>query len=40
MHIFQNGPHGVGLAMSDPALQAWPGLLASWLRVRGLLTAP
>jgi acetyl esterase/lipase len=40
MHIFQNGPHGVGLAMSDPALQAWPGLLASWLRVRGLLSAP
>jgi len=40
MHIFQNGPHGVGLAMSDPALQAWPGLLAGWLRLRGLLTAP
>jgi dipeptidyl aminopeptidase/acylaminoacyl peptidase len=40
MHIFQNGPHGVGLAMSDPALQAWPALLAGWLRTRGLLTAP
>jgi len=40
MHIFQNGPHGVGLAMSDPALQAWPGLLSNWLRVRGLLSAP
>jgi len=39
LHVFQNGPHGVGLAMSDPALQAWPTLLSNWLRVRGLLTA-
>jgi acetyl esterase/lipase len=38
MHIFEKGPHGVGLALQDPALAEWPKLLANWLRVRGLLT--
>ena len=38
MHIFENGPHGVGLALGDPALSAWPTLLTNWLRARGLLT--
>jgi len=38
MHIFENGPHGVGLALHDPALSAWPTLLTAWLRGRGLLT--
>ena len=37
MHIFEKGPHGVGLALSDPALGEWPTLLANWLRGRGLL---
>ncbi len=36
MHIFENGPHGVGLALGDPALGAWSGLLTIWLRGRGL----
>jgi acetyl esterase/lipase len=36
MHIFENGPHGVGLALGDPSLGAWPGLLTTWLRGRGL----
>jgi len=40
MHIFENGPHGVGLAMNDAALSAWPTLLMNWLRARGLLTKP
>ena len=40
MHIFENGPHGVGLALGDPALSAWPVLLTNWLRGRGLLTNP
>lgn len=40
MHIFENGPHGVGLALGDPALGAWPVLLTNWLRVRGLLARP
>ncbi len=38
MHIFQNGSHGVGLDLGDPALSQWPTLLISWLRGRGLLT--
>lgn len=38
MHIFENGPHGVGLALWDPALSKWPDMLAGWLRARGLLT--
>ena len=40
MHIFEKGPHGVGLALGDPALSAWPTLLTNWLRGRGLLTTP
>ena len=38
MHIFENGPHGVGLSLDDPALSVWPTLLTNWLRGRGLLT--
>jgi acetyl esterase/lipase len=40
MHIFENGPHGVGMALSDPALSVWPSLLMNWMRARGLLTPP
>jgi acetyl esterase/lipase len=37
MHVFETGPHGVGLAANDPALSEWPRLLTNWLRVNGLL---
>jgi acetyl esterase/lipase len=37
MHIYERGPHGVGLAPTDEALSTWPARLADWLRVRGLL---
>jgi acetyl esterase/lipase len=37
MHVFENGPHGVGLALWDPALSTWPTLLTNWLRARDLL---
>ena len=40
LHVFENGPHGVGLALWDPALGSWPALLTNWLRARGLLTRP
>jgi acetyl esterase/lipase len=37
MHIFEKGPHGVGLANDDVALSEWSKLLANWLRVRGVI---
>jgi acetyl esterase/lipase len=40
LHIFEKGPHGVGLALGDPVLGEWPALLAHWLRSRGLLSPP
>jgi len=38
MHLYEHGPHGVGLSATDQALATWPSLLANWLRVRGLLS--
>ena len=35
MHIYENGPHGVGLAPTDEALSSWPARLADWMRGRG-----
>jgi len=37
MHVFERGPHGVGLANNDPALSMWSTLLANWLRGRGVI---
>jgi acetyl esterase/lipase len=37
MHIYERGPHGVGLAPTDEALSSWPARLADWMRIRGLL---
>lgn len=37
MHVFEKGPHGVGLDLGDPVVGMWPTLLANWLRQRGLL---
>ncbi len=37
LHVFEKGPHGVGLDLQDPALGMWPVLLTNWLRGRGLL---
>jgi acetyl esterase/lipase len=38
LHVFEKGPHGVGLDLQDPVEGVWPALLANWLRSRGLLT--
>jgi acetyl esterase/lipase len=40
LHVFEKGPHGVGLDLSDPAVGEWPKLLEEWLRGRGLLSPP
>jgi acetyl esterase/lipase len=34
MHIYEKGPHGVGLAPTDIALSSWPARLSDWLRRR------
>ncbi|MFB3921896.1 MAG: alpha/beta hydrolase [Terriglobia bacterium] len=31
LHIYQRGPHGVGLAATDQVLATWPARLADWL---------
>jgi acetyl esterase/lipase len=37
LHIYQNGPHGVGLAQRDKVLSTWPDLLAAWMTSHGWL---
>lgn len=37
LHIFQHGPHGVGLAPGFPDLKGWPDLLATWMRAKGFM---
>jgi acetyl esterase/lipase len=34
MHIYEKGPHGVGLAHTDYALASWSARLTDWLRRR------
>jgi acetyl esterase/lipase len=40
LHVFKDGAHGTGLGQENPALAAWPALLANWLRASGFLNAP
>jgi acetyl esterase/lipase len=37
LHVFESGPHGVGLALADPTLGEWSTLLRNWLRARKLV---
>lgn len=39
MHIYQHGPHGVGLMQGDPILSTWGGHLSAWLRNMGFFSA-
>jgi len=32
MHIYERGPHGVGLAPTDAVLASWAGRLKDWLK--------
>lgn len=36
LHIYADGPHGIGLKLEDPILGTWGDRLADWLEVRGL----
>lgn len=37
MHVYQNGPHGVGLADGEPGAKNWRVELAAWLQTNGFL---
>jgi acetyl esterase/lipase len=37
LHLFEKGPHGVGLANDSPSMSPWSALLATWLRGRGVV---
>jgi acetyl esterase/lipase len=37
LHIFERGPHGLGLARRTEQMHAWPELCLTWLRIRGFL---
>lgn len=39
LHVYQQGPHGVGLANEHPALAQWIDQAGTWLRQNGLLTS-
>ena len=40
LHIYEQGPHGFGLAADDPSLSTWPGLCIEWLRRHGFASDP
>lgn len=40
MHIYADGPHGVGLAPDHPVLSNWPEQLRLWMGSLGLLARP
>ena len=35
LHLYEEGSHGFGLALSNPHLTTWTGLCARWLQLRG-----
>lgn len=37
LHIYEKGPHGVGLGWSDAILGTWPARLADWMRTRSII---
>ncbi len=37
LHIYEKGPHGVGLGQKLPAVNSWPDRCIDWLKGRGLL---
>ena len=37
LHVYERGPHGVGMAAEDFALSSWTDRLADWLQLHGWL---
>lgn len=40
LHVFPDGPHGLGLARGAGTAEAWPALCTSWLSALGWLAEP
>jgi len=40
MHLYQEGPHGIGLRPGFGPMSGWPDHCAEWMKARGLLTRP
>jgi acetyl esterase/lipase len=40
LHVFEKGPHGVGLDLGDPVLSEWTVALRNWMSQHGWLSAP
>lgn len=38
-HLYEQGPHGIGLAPTNPYLASWAGRCADWLALRGFTKA-
>lgn len=38
LHVYERGPHGVGMAAEDPVLHSWMDRLKDWLMVQGWLS--
>lgn len=38
LHVYQWGPHGVGMAPGEPAVETWTDQLHGWLRTSGFLS--
>jgi acetyl esterase/lipase len=37
LHVYERGPHGVGLAKNIPGTRTWPNRLRDWMEAHGLL---
>jgi dipeptidyl aminopeptidase/acylaminoacyl peptidase len=39
LHVFERGPHGMGMRPGHGPASDWPALLESWLRLHGWIAA-
>jgi acetyl esterase/lipase len=39
LHVYQKGPHGIGLGAKTPGASDWPNAAARWMQVRGIIAA-
>ncbi len=40
LHMYEHGPHGIGLGGNDPIWSTWPKLCAAWMDKRGFFKKP